>query len=281
MESQRRVTYNANMKTIYSLNENAFTTLTDDTQRYWLGFLLGDGCVFTAKYKSGTQYMLILALSEYDRGHVEAFRSFLTSSHPIRTVRLDKGGPASRLTISNKPLVQSLARFGIVRGKTNSAAVAPELAHSAAFWRGLIDADGSLYWCNLAGQRPVPRVELVGTRAVCDAFSVFIREGIGATVTPRKMKSIWSASIAGKRAVELVNLLYTDGPSLPRKKTLAAEFRDTYGTTNRSYFDWSKVSSDTLTSMHARLGTWAAVAKDLGVSYPALAAARQGRSLRK
>lgn len=59
-----------------------FDDVSDEPRAYWLGFLFADGCVRDSANGTAAP-ILTLGLAECDRGHVEAFRAALGSTHKI------------------------------------------------------------------------------------------------------------------------------------------------------------------------------------------------------
>jgi hypothetical protein len=90
-----------------------------------------------------------LRLSEIDRGHVEKFRQFLSSTHAVTVSPPGNfGGYQSRAsvcyTVSSRRLGERLLELGRYEGQ-----IAAELVGSRHFWRGVVDGDGSIYTLKL------------------------------------------------------------------------------------------------------------------------------------
>ena len=68
-----------NYQNIARLNENAFDSMDNEEQFYWLGFMYADGCIS----KTGNRIEVHLSLS--DISHLEKFRKFLNHTTTIRT----------------------------------------------------------------------------------------------------------------------------------------------------------------------------------------------------
>ena len=87
------------------------------------------------------------------------------------------------------------------------------------YWRGLVDADGTVM--------AVPnqwQVSLVGSRSVVHGFAEWVREIVPTTAKPKQIGKIWKFAVRGRvrcRAVALA--LYGDCPvALERKAARAA-----------------------------------------------------------
>jgi hypothetical protein len=222
----------------YTLDERAFER-DDPESRYWLGFVLADGCIRVAPPgRGGTG--LILGLAARDAGHLESFRSFVRGDHPIRTRPATgntsgRGHRAATIRAYSRPLVDSLIALGVRPDKTQTAAAPPRLADDADFWRGVIDGDGCLHLRTPPGSVRYrggwrASVGLVGTKALCADFATFARRRIGPParggeypVTPSS--SVWRAIVTGMQALRLSEVLYADAAvALPRKASTAAAF---------------------------------------------------------
>ena len=123
------------------LNHQAFDIVTNDAA-YWIGFLFADGSVIQQQ-RGAPQVQL--RLSEIDRGHLEKFRQFLDSTHAITTSPPGNLGgyqsrASARYAIVSRRLAGRLLEMGRYEGP-----IAPELAASRHFWRGVVDGDGSIF----------------------------------------------------------------------------------------------------------------------------------------
>ena len=221
----------------YTVDHGYFDQIDTPEKAYWLGFIAGDGCI-----RGGA---LVVGLAERDSGHLERFAEALRSNAPIRHnnhVARGKSHPAAVLRVTSWRLVESLAGKGIQPGKTFSLepwdGPASLMPH---YWRGLVDADGSI------GIPPNWEVSLVGTRAVVSGFSEWVR-GIepGITAQPRPHKSIWGFALGGRVfSRSVVGALYEDAPvALQRKAERAAALIATGPRRPRSEFAVVSVGPD-------------------------------------
>jgi len=116
-----------------------FESPTTDSQIYWLGFLMGDGCVY--ENSAGNN---VLSLGIKDRKHLEKFKQALNSEHSIV-----KNDDLWQFRITDKKLTSDLKKCGIKNKKTFSQEL-PNCLESSSDWsafvRGLFDADGSIYF---------------------------------------------------------------------------------------------------------------------------------------
>lgn len=218
----------------HTLNDAAFDAVTEESA-YWVGFLMGDGSIAPRRYAPIIQ----LGLAEEDRGQVEAFRAFLGSSHPIYT-RESKSSYANcqrnvTVGIPSTRLVAALARFGVLPRKTHTAKVVG-LEDDRHFWRGVVDADGSLFFATAryvqqqqngnvhryCYHRPV--LSLAGAKPLMEQFAEFVKRVVQAKASVRPHCSIWNVRVSGVAARDLTKHLYGDCTvGLARKLVTARE----------------------------------------------------------
>lgn len=257
---------------IHSLDESAFDEPLGPSARYWAGFLMADGACVAQRWG----HPIVLALQASDRAHVEAFRSFLGSSHAITECRPNKfrigdrvvnSGPSVRLSVSSKRLFDALGRLGIVPRKSATAQVIG-LENDRDFWRGAVEGDGVV---SLHRDRDgvMPYVNLVGSPQLVGQFAAFAR-----TIAPRAALTVHSvkrkrsharASATGVSAAKIVAALYRDCEvALPRKLAAAQQIMAWEPKTDRER--WDGFTAERLTELLAEYGEWQAVAAAMGVS---------------
>jgi hypothetical protein len=215
----------------YALNEAAFDNAAQNPEaQYWIGFLLGDGCLMKhvskvkGRNKKKVQYCTVLSLTQSDSGHLISFRDFLGSNQPIGQECVG-GYPNSktslRLTISSRRIFDALARYGLTPRKSMTAKVIG-LENSVHFWRGCVDADGYLMYRRANG-KCYPAVGLVGPMCLLRQFAGFMQSidpQIPATIHP--LHQIWKVEAYGRRGIKVIRALYdNDAIALPRKKMVA------------------------------------------------------------
>src|SRR5208282_5274398 len=146
--------------TRHLVNHQAFDVVSDDAA-YWIGFLFADGSVI--QRQKGAP-LVQLRLSEIDRSHVENFRQFIGSTHTISTSPPGNfGGYRSRASVrfavNSRGLAARLLEMGRYEGP-----IAPELAASRHFWRGVVDGDGSIFFLKTGYYD----ISLVGSRRLLE-----------------------------------------------------------------------------------------------------------------
>jgi hypothetical protein len=197
-----------------TLKHDALDPLTADAA-YWCGFLFADGNVHE---RPGYRPVVSVGLAERDREHLVKLRAFLGSTHAISTV--SQKHPACQFRVTSARLAARLLGLGRYEGP-----IAPELATSRDFWRGVVDGDGSIgrYSKRPGGPRSA-QIRLFGERRLIAAFSEFlINDGTtGANLSVRTHKNIYCAGTSGRSATRIIDLLYRDAKtSLSRKAATA------------------------------------------------------------
>ncbi len=197
------------------MNDRAFAEITPESA-YWIGFLMADGCV-------NERYRLTLSLTESDKSHVEKFRSFICSEHPINIVSNHRGyancKPLANITLYATRLVTDLARYGVVPRKSHIAE-AKLVDKDLNFWRGVVDGDGFISFT----KKGCPVMGIVGSRTLMTQFSEFIASTIKCNPpSVRPMHSAWTTRLNGTFATALLRILYSNpkSPSLARKQVIA------------------------------------------------------------
>lgn len=199
-----------------TLRHDALDEITPEGA-YWCGFLFADGNVHRRSPQQ--QPVLSIAVAERDRDHLVKLRSFLGSTHMISTA--SKGQhPSYQFRAASARLSERLCGLGRYEGP-----IAPELADSRHFWRGLVDGDGSLgCYPKRQGGAPKAQFRLCGERRMLLAFVNFLHtEGTtGANLSVRPHKTIHNVGTTGWTAVRIIELLYSNAPVALDRKADAA-----------------------------------------------------------
>lgn len=149
---------------------NYFKKIDSEEKAYWLGFLYADGCVIE-------KGVLILALQERDKGHLEKFKKSLNAN----TTKLEycKNTKSYRLSFSSVELVNDLVNVGCVAKKSlilefpNYDQVPQYLTHH--FMRGYFDGDG----CISISKKSNSCFSLLGTPKFLDEYERHLLLNIG------------------------------------------------------------------------------------------------------
>lgn len=201
--------------------------------KYWLGFLLGDGCVFYPKEENQSK-ILSITLKASDKFHLERLKRYFNSKRKIIFQSQVYGGTIDgkevksadkiSIQIASDDLVEYLEHFGIHQRKSGKEKAHPALADSRDFWRGVIDADGSLY---LAGNQAA--ISLTGSKEICEQLQSYLVDqlGQGYDQSPIKEKNgCFELVIVGNKKANKVikHLYYNNCMALTRKMILAMQF---------------------------------------------------------
>lgn len=213
---------------IHAVRHEAFDDWTDRAVAYWLGFLMGDAYVDRAGCH--------VSVNVGDRRHLEKLRSFAGSTQPIGartrpTPFHHKNGAPSissvSLNLCSRRLVISLRRAGVITAKSLVACAPDQLARSSDFWRGLVDANGTV---SFGWKRGALCVSLCGSRALMGQFAAYasaVTNHPAPRVAPRG--KVAYVSVHGAAAWAVTRALYEDAPdavSLDRKRERALAMLD-------------------------------------------------------
>jgi Mor family transcriptional regulator len=120
----------------YQVDESLFERIDTPDKAYWLGFISADGHV--------GDYVVRIRLGIKDRAHLERFRSFMQSDHPIVDTYGQCGTPVSEIYISSRRLSKSFRCLGLSSNKTFSITPCEQVPDNLLrhYWRGAVDGDG-------------------------------------------------------------------------------------------------------------------------------------------
>lgn len=198
-----------------------FDSIDTPEKAYILGFIAGDGWVDASRNTVGIE------LGSKDIAHLHAIRNRVSPLQPLRqhVCRLNgKEIVQYRLELRSRPMVEALGRLGVTPAKSKTF-VPPVLQAELQphFWRGLVDADGSINCSNVGW-----RIELVGSAAACQGFRDFlVHNGVGTTAKVGTSHGSPRFSLGGlalvKRALTLLGYHDEDVLALERKAAAARE----------------------------------------------------------
>ena len=122
------------------LNHYAFENVENNVEAaYWTGFLMMDGGIIKKTVK--------LQLDKESKPHIEKFQEFLGSNYTIGDISASLLGKiyfSSQISINSSQIVDDLAKYGVVQNKTKRVIADEKLIDNPHFWRGIINADGSI-----------------------------------------------------------------------------------------------------------------------------------------
>ncbi len=225
---------------VHSLDECAFDELTPEA-RYWVGFLLADGCI----REGGTRKpeTLSVALKGADAEHLERLRSFIKSAAPVARMTRTSGSkktpdrkyPTARLSVCSQKLCARLVELGVVPRKSSREEAIPPLKNCADFWRGVVDGDGTVMLTK-SRQGPRPTVALGSSQRLVTQFRDFARGLSGTSANGRHIKNgYWTIMLNWWPAWHVAKTLYENAcVALPRKAEGARQIMQHFeGKTNR------------------------------------------------
>ncbi|GDX83955.1 hypothetical protein LBMAG42_57660 [Deltaproteobacteria bacterium] len=205
-----------------------FDVIDTAEKAYCLGFLAGDGWVYPANNAIG------LELGAKDVTHLHALRNRMSPTQPLRQHLCHMNGKEIvqfRLSMHSRPMVEALGRLGVTPAKSRTF-VPPVLtpALQPHFWRGLVDADGSINHGSTTGWR----IELVGSQAACEGFRAFLVDnGVATAAKVGRSHGSPRFELGGltqvKRALTLLGYDDEEALALPRKAAAAREVLTTPG----------------------------------------------------
>ena len=221
-------------------DHTVFDALTPEA-RYWIGFLLADGCLTLAKRKRKNgktvfYKMVAVSLMHSDIGHLKKLRTFLKSEHRITEFHYIGGFGrayetrfAARFSFISPHIFDLLCHLGVKPRKTKGCSIHASLADDRNFWRGVVDGDGSI---GLSFNKPLgriwPIVQLDGCLQLLKQFSAFVTKLTHRTYTVSKHKAVKNfgrLKVGGQPAITILRLLYSEASiALERKQNAVLNY---------------------------------------------------------
>ncbi len=230
----RRTEFASTPNRKYALDADALSEPSRELTAYVLGFTWADGTlIYSSSSKAYQGLRFVLKASDSD--HLKFLRAFFGSTSPIQFFpsSIQKCGSRfrqCRLALYSRDLANQLLSYGFhlrKGGKSNVAPPAVIRQNEIAFWRGMVDGDGSIR----RDKRPrFPlsgwTIELAATHVTASLFKRFILTHVpDAKVDFRKngiSECNYKVSVSGPHAIQVINLLYpANRVALARKGRLA------------------------------------------------------------
>jgi len=260
----------------YSVDEAYFDAIDSEEKAYWLGFLAADGAVLNKD-------SFALTLSQKDEGHLFRFRSCLKSEHRLyrcETCAVPGGRlhPMISVQIHSRRLVRALESQGI--GPRKSFTVKPWDGPAdllSAYWRGVVDGDGSVRRCEDRGGKGVWQIGLVGNWFITSGFATFVTAITGRVRTPKPKGRIYSLFYTGTWLPQQIARALYAGASiyLPRKQAVAEAMLAATVTRRSMEF----LTAEELLRLYGVHGTWEGVRHSLDLDCATLNRIRKRRGL--
>lgn len=184
----------------YKLNENCFGDFSTEHSLYFYGLLLGDGNI------SKDRPRIKISLMKSDKELLEKFRDFLGTDRPIVENKLNFA-----VTVDSVKIASILSEQYLEPAKSTKEKLPKfysrdsyEMRH---FWRGLIDADGSLYFGKYS-----ENICLLSSEEVASEFREFIKHHLdieGSNLEQhRTSKRCFYSKFHCRNALKVADMLY-------------------------------------------------------------------------
>lgn len=194
----------------YVFNECYFDVIDTEEKAYWLGFLMGDGSV--------VGNTLSISLNEKDVGQLKKFKKALEATYEIKYCESNN---SCYIYVISEYFVKKLSYYGIVPNK-DFVTCTPNISIILlqAFYRGCIDADGSL---GKYKQDTTWQISLAGTERLLIECSEYISRKLNIkkrTLSPRgnSFAIVWDGNQLASKVAKFVYARSTI--FLDRKKAL-------------------------------------------------------------
>ena len=246
----------------YSIDESIFETINTEEKAYWLGFIAADG------YVSG--WNLAIRLCEKDIEHLEKFKTFMRSTHPVNKYIAkikNKEYPSCSIFIYSKKIISNLAKLNIVENKTRGFDV-PQIPDELLkhFWRGFFDGDGSISSSTDSKRgRNVAKfnISITGNRLVIECFEKYVKSLLSTNSDSKNVNGTenYYFRISGNNSVKIILSEIYNNPKvyLNRKYKKVQECLETKSI--RRNLDY--ITLDLLNELKEYHKTWNAVASSL------------------
>lgn len=138
-------------KNQYTFNEYYFDKIDDEHKAYWLGFLMADGYILSARHRTKKESQSFgFSISMKDKELFDYFKADLESNNPVNvynnaTTSFNSKIPTGRILLTSQHCVDMLKKNGVVENKTFITKM-PDLSLDLIphFIRGYSDGDGSI-----------------------------------------------------------------------------------------------------------------------------------------
>lgn len=226
----------------YRVDESVFEIIDTEEKAYWLGFISADGTV--------TDHLLTIILQARDKKHLEKFKKFIRSDHPIVETARKVNGKIhyqTRLLIGSTKILNDLKEYGIVPNKTKIIKPPHNLSDHLMrhYWRGVFDGDGSIVKSIQQSQKSYRwNVTLWGNRFMLSGFKRYLETNINSGALVRPARNIFTICYGGKAVPRSVVIeLYGDASVyLDRKMKLAKELMASPDLDTHSRPQWSQTN---------------------------------------
>ena len=199
--------------------------LEDASWAYLFGFLQADGHLQESTRNRGR---VSVELGAQDRWLVEQFAALVPFASSLRTrtrtTNFRQEYTSIVWEVCDRRFREALKAAGLTAGQKSRTVAAPNLPFAEAdYWRGVVDADGSLGLTSLG----FPFVSLItSSDALAADFLAFVDRVTGSEKTARRntRDHVFNIAVFKEQAQTLARTLYADAATLalPRKKAKAS-----------------------------------------------------------
>lgn len=176
---------------------------------YIFGFIQADGNLLEFERGRGR---LSIELSFKDKELLEKIKENIpvnsTLSERIRDTNFKKEYKSCSLKIYNKKARDTFKMFGVPIGKKSNIIEPPKFEHNEIdYWRGIIDADGSIG----ISSNNIPFITLsTKSEGLYKGFKKFLKRHLNHTIKINRNKrdGVYNIMISRKKAIKLMKLLY-------------------------------------------------------------------------
>lgn len=222
--------YNTSIR--YDINEDYFDTIDTPEKAYILGYIIGDGYMYSRSNGAGVSFHV----SEDDYESLDYIRKSI--GYPVSVIqkckqrKKESHKPTIKLSLSRKKIYLDLIKAGLVNGAHTSKETFVELSTPELTWhmlRGVSDADGCICLYKTKGVSRYSWSLCIGTDFLYGMKEFFIREGLPVdNISVREVDGTGIFSICSKSTIILLrNKMYADDSfGLSRKRNKFFSFDD-------------------------------------------------------
>lgn len=207
-------------------NEDYFEVIDTEHKAYWLGFIMGDGCVSNNK-------TLSIGLKNSDVDILEKFKADIGYQGNIYEYEIKNKYKACSMSITSKKIFNDLGKYGVVPNKTYTMTFPFDEVPKKYYFhvlRGIFDADGSLPKSN----NKVMGMSICGTKELIEDICVILKAQ-KSHVYIREDLVNFSELRCHKRqeTLRMLNLIYSNANIyMKRKYERFLEFKEYHNITN-------------------------------------------------
>ena len=199
------------------LDLNVFDDPLSPEAKYWIGFLLADGCIS----KTPNGWAPRVALKSVCEDQIIHFQLFLNTSYQISSGKQKENHYINGRRVKNQriyysicvyshALVSRLQELGISYRKSAKERAVRAVSLNRDFWRGYFDGDGTISFHQRTPTSRHPQILLYGSELLCQQFVEFLRRNGVVAKKSVQSKKLWRVKLACQKAISVLNLLYKD-----------------------------------------------------------------------